>query len=92
MNKDAAQFRAVIKAMDTIEISKEHQDEIFDIIASILHIGNVKFSINEKGNAEVSHGDSCTESISKVCNIYDISEHHKSWFSFPSFCYIAFGL
>lgn len=54
--------------MDTIEISKQHQDEIFDIIASILHVGNVKFIVNDKGNSEVLNHDSCTESISKVCN------------------------
>lgn len=65
-SKDGTQFKAVLKAMDTIEISKKDQDEIFDIIASILHIGNVKFVINENGNAEVLNHDTNTEYIAKV--------------------------
>ncbi|XP_077299658.1 unconventional myosin 61F isoform X2 [Arctopsyche grandis] len=75
-SKDGTQFKAVLKAMDTIEIGKKDQDEIFDIIASILHIGNIKFVINENGNAEVLNHDANTENIAKLlgCNLNQLRD------------------
>ncbi|KAL0272200.1 UNVERIFIED_CONTAM: hypothetical protein PYX00_005272 [Menopon gallinae] len=44
---DAEQFKIVKRAMDTIEISSKEQDEIFSIVASILHLGNITFEDHE---------------------------------------------
>ncbi|GAM23577.1 hypothetical protein SAMD00019534_067520 [Acytostelium subglobosum LB1] len=40
---DAAEFRDVQKAMDTVAITRDEQTEIFRILAAILHVGNIRF-------------------------------------------------
>lgn len=49
---DAANFKLIQKAMDIIELSTIEQSEIFQIIASILHMGNVGFT-EEEGQAKI---------------------------------------
>jgi myosin heavy subunit len=44
---DANQFKIVKHAMDVIAISDEEQAAIFNLIASVLHLGNVGFSEND---------------------------------------------
>ncbi|XP_026327271.1 myosin-IB [Hyposmocoma kahamanoa] len=57
---DAEQFRTVREAMKVIEIGEDEQREIFAIVASVLHLGNIKFVQNDKGFAEIlSHDANC---------------------------------
>ncbi|XP_015522437.2 unconventional myosin IC isoform X1 [Neodiprion pinetum] len=49
---DSAQFREVTNAMNTIELDQVEQDSIFQIVASVLHMGNVGFTETE-GVAEI---------------------------------------
>lgn len=55
--------------MSVIEISPKEQAEIFQIVASILHMGNVGFT-EEEGKAKILKPES-VRAISKVL----ISEH-----------------
>ena len=50
--------------MSVIELSNQEQDDIFSIVASVLHMGNVGFT-EEDGKAKVLKPE-CVEAISKV--------------------------
>lgn len=63
---DANQFRTVQEAMKVIEIMESEQKEIFEIVASVLHLGNVKFVQNDKGYAEILTHDSNSGNVAEV--------------------------
>lgn len=52
--------------MKVIEIGVSEQNEIFEIVASVLHLGNAKFVQNEKGFAEILSHDANTGNVSEV--------------------------
>lgn len=52
-------------AFDVIQMTKDEQRSIFEIIASVLHLGNVKFQQNEKGNSVVTAGSA----LISVCQV-----------------------
>lgn len=54
--------------MSVIEMSAAEQNEIFQIVASVLHMGNVGFSENEVGQATILKPKS-VEAIAKVIYI-----------------------
>ncbi|XP_049873602.1 unconventional myosin IC isoform X2 [Pectinophora gossypiella] len=66
---DADQFRVVREAMKVIEISAPEQQEIFEIVASILHLGNVKFVQNDKGSAEILTHDANSENVAELLKV-----------------------
>jgi len=50
---DARDFQEVVGAMNTMGITAAEQDVIFEIIAGILHLGNIVFQEDGRGNAYV---------------------------------------
>ncbi|XP_060803259.1 unconventional myosin IC isoform X1 [Amyelois transitella] len=66
---DAEQFRIVQGAMKIIEIGAEEQRAIFEIVASVLHLGNVKFNTSEKGHAEILHHDAHSSSVAELLKV-----------------------
>jgi myosin heavy subunit len=62
---DANQFKIVKHAMDVIAISDEEQAAIFNLIASVLHLGNVGFSENDNGIATIT-GLESLRAVAKV--------------------------
>jgi myosin-1 len=63
---DRQQFQQVRKAMEVIELTEQEQEDIFAIVASVLHMGNVGFT-EEEGKALVLKPE-CVEAVSKVIN------------------------
>jgi myosin-1 len=61
---DSQQFQQVRRALTVIELTDREQDDIFAIVASVLHMGNVGFT-EENGKAKVLKPE-CVEAISKV--------------------------
>lgn len=61
---DHQQFQQVRKAMTVIELMEQEQEDIFTIVASVLHMGNVGFT-EEEGKAQILKPE-CVEAISKV--------------------------
>jgi len=49
---DVNQYKEVIRAMKTMEMSQTEQDDLFAIVASVLHMGNVGFT-EEDGVATI---------------------------------------
>ena len=62
---DVANFKVTTAAFDVIQVTKDEQKSIFEIIASVLHLGNVKFQQNEKGNSVVTAGSA----LVSVCQV-----------------------
>jgi myosin-1 len=61
---DHQQFQQVRKAMAVIELTEQEQEDIFAIVASVLHMGNVGFT-EEEGQAQILKPE-CVEAVSKV--------------------------
>nr|XP_033321660.1 unconventional myosin IC isoform X1 [Megalopta genalis]XP_033321661.1 unconventional myosin IC isoform X1 [Megalopta genalis] len=49
---DGSQYKEVINAMKTMEMNQQEQDDLFAIVASVLHLGNVGFT-EEDGVAQI---------------------------------------
>lgn len=79
---DAEQFRTVREAMKVIEIGDDEQREIFEIVASVLHLGNVKFVQNDKGYAEILTHDTNSTNVAEVPAINVILNKQKLFFFF----------
>ena len=41
--EDAKQFQTMVNAMDILGFSSTEKEEIFEIVAAVLHVGNVTF-------------------------------------------------
>lgn len=63
---DRAQFSVIRHAMNTLEMSVVEQQAMFNIVASVLHLGNVGFTEND-GKAEILKPE-CISYISEVIN------------------------
>ncbi|KAF7994644.1 hypothetical protein HCN44_004116 [Aphidius gifuensis] len=49
---DVKQYHLVLDAMKTVELKEQEQDDLFGIVASVLHMGNVGFT-EEDGKAKI---------------------------------------
>lgn len=70
---DKNAFHDVQKALTILEFTKKEQKEIFALVASVLHLGNVGFTVDE-GTTLLSKTDS-VEIISEVglhCYLFEI--------------------
>lgn len=63
---DKRNFHEIERALSTLEFSQQEQDDVFTIIAAILHLGNVGFSVAE-GRAVILKPD-LVDSIAKLLN------------------------
>nr|GEU97948.1 myosin-9-like isoform X1 [Tanacetum cinerariifolium] len=54
---DACDYLATRKAMDIVGISKQEQDAIFRVVASILHLGNLEFAKGEEIDSSILKDD-----------------------------------
>lgn len=64
-NHDKRNYEAMRKALDTIEFTKEHQREMFSIVSSVLHVGNVEFLADDKDVIRVKN----TELLDVICEV-----------------------
>ena len=55
---DAKEFGDVLNAMKVINISESNQEQIFKILAGILHLGNINFAETSNFNATLQN-DKC---------------------------------
>lgn len=70
---DAANFKEITNAMTVIDFNADEQKEIFDIVASVLHMGNIGFT-EEDSQAKILKPESVS-AISKLlgCNEEELS-------------------
>ncbi|KAK6475520.1 unconventional myosin-Ic isoform X1 [Huso huso] len=51
---DKNEWKVVRKALSVIGFSEDEVEELLNIIASVLHLGNVQFAGDEQGNAQIT--------------------------------------
>nr|CAD7403468.1 unnamed protein product [Timema poppensis] len=64
---DKQDFLEVKEALNTIGLTEQEQENLFAIVASVLHMGNVGF-IEDEGKSEVLKPE-CVEAISKASDL-----------------------
>lgn len=63
--KDAENFKLIMEAANVMELPKDEQKELIDIVASVLHFGNVTFGNDENGKGAVIENEN-VKAISEV--------------------------
>ncbi|WOL04874.1 myosin-1-like [Canna indica] len=71
---DAQRFHILMEALDVFQISKENQKNVFSILAAILWLGNIGFSvIDNENHVEVILGEGVTNSAKLMgCEVPDL--------------------
>lgn len=64
MSCDKGDFAAVRRAMSTMELSQDDQDDILYLVASVLHLGNVTFT--EVDGVAVVERPQVVDTVAKV--------------------------
>ncbi|XP_039018483.1 myosin-1-like isoform X2 [Hibiscus syriacus] len=72
---DAEQFRIVKEALDVVHVSKEDQESVFSMLAAVLWLGNVSFTMIDNENHVEAVEDESLINVAKLigCDIADLS-------------------
>ncbi|KAK9000828.1 hypothetical protein V6N11_081312 [Hibiscus sabdariffa] len=72
---DAEQFHIVKEALDVVHVSKEDQESVFAMLAVVLWLGNVSFTMIDNENHVEAVEDESLINVAKLigCNIADLS-------------------
>jgi len=66
---DGADFNALKKSMDTMQISTEDQEAIFRIVAGVLQLGNIQFAQNSSDESFLKD----TKFLEKACTLLRVA-------------------
>ncbi|KAL1192616.1 Myosin-3 [Cardamine amara subsp. amara] len=71
---DAERFHAVQEALDIVHVSKEDQESVFAMLAAVLWLGNVSFTIVDNENHVEPEPDESLLTVAKLigCNINEL--------------------
>ncbi|KAJ4710499.1 myosin 1 [Melia azedarach] len=71
---DAEQFRIVLEALDIVHVSKEDQESVFAMLAAVLWLGNVSFSVIDNENHVEAVADEGLITVAKLigCDIEEL--------------------
>lgn len=71
---DAEQFRIVMEALDIVHVNKEDQESVFAMLAAVLWLGNVSFSVVDNENHVEAVEDEGLSAVSHLlgCNIKEL--------------------
>ncbi|KAL0722905.1 hypothetical protein Bca4012_037504 [Brassica carinata] len=71
---DAERFQAVQEALDIVHVSKDDQESVFAMLAAVLWLGNVSFSIIDNENHAEPDSDESLSTVARLigCNINDL--------------------
>ncbi|KAI5588109.1 hypothetical protein BDE02_05G074300 [Populus trichocarpa] len=71
---DAERFRGVTEALDIVHVSKEDQESVFAMLAAVLWLGNVSFSIVDNENHVEPLADEGLTTVAKLigCNVGEL--------------------
>ncbi|PPS08975.1 hypothetical protein GOBAR_AA11665 [Gossypium barbadense] len=72
---DSEQFRIVKEALDVVHVSKEDQESVFAMLAAVLWLGNVSFTILDNENHVEAVADESLINVAKLigCDIADLN-------------------
>ncbi|PIA35399.1 hypothetical protein AQUCO_03500049v1 [Aquilegia coerulea] len=63
---DAERFRTVTEALDIVHISKEDQDSVFAMLAAVLWLGNISFTVIDNENHVEAVSDEGLYNVAKL--------------------------
>ncbi|KAK9106296.1 hypothetical protein Syun_022307 [Stephania yunnanensis] len=68
---DAEDFRTVVEALDVVHVSKEDQDSVFAMLAAVLWLGNISFTVIDNENHVEAVADEGLNEVAKLigCDI-----------------------
>ncbi|XP_013591615.1 PREDICTED: myosin-3 [Brassica oleracea var. oleracea] len=71
---DAERFQAVTEALDIVHVSKEDQESVFAMLAAVLWLGNVSFTVIDNENHVEPEEDESLSTVAKLigCNINEL--------------------
>ncbi|BAT98708.1 hypothetical protein VIGAN_10002800 [Vigna angularis var. angularis] len=71
---DAEEFRTVMEALDVVHISKEDQENVFAMLAAVLWLGNISFTVIDNENHVQAVEDEGLFHVAKLigCDIEDL--------------------
>ncbi|XP_059445474.1 myosin-1 isoform X2 [Corylus avellana] len=71
---DAEQFRIVVEALDVVHISKEDQQSVFAMLAAVLWLGNISFTVIDNENHVEAVTDEGLFNVAKLvgCDIEEL--------------------
>ncbi|KAG7594707.1 IQ motif EF-hand binding site [Arabidopsis thaliana x Arabidopsis arenosa] len=71
---DAERFHTVKEALDIVHVSKEDQESVFAMLAAVLWLGNVSFTIIDNENHVEPEQDESLSTVAKLigCNINEL--------------------
>ncbi|CAG8563681.1 4096_t:CDS:10 [Ambispora gerdemannii] len=65
---DVQEFNELVKAMNIVGLEKEEQDDLFRIVAAVMHLGNIVVTSDRDEQAQIQS----TPLVGKVCGILGI--------------------
>lgn len=71
---DAEQFRIVVEALDVVHISKEDQQSVFAMLAAVLWLGNISFTVIDNENHVEAVTDEGLYNVAKLvgCDVGEL--------------------
>nr|CAD1836232.1 unnamed protein product [Ananas comosus var. bracteatus] len=71
---DSTMFHTVMEAMDVVHISKEDQENVFAMLAAVLWLGNISFTVIDNENHVEVVADEGAHTVAKLigCDIQDL--------------------
>ncbi|XP_028766947.1 myosin-1 isoform X1 [Neltuma alba] len=71
---DAEEFRIVMEALDVVHVSKENQENVFAMLAAVLWLGNISFTVIDNENHVQPLEDEGLFNVAKLigCDIGDL--------------------
>ncbi|KAM3222696.1 myosin-2 isoform X2 [Capsicum annuum] len=70
---DAEEFRKLLEALNTVRISERDQEHAFQMIASVLWLGNITFQVIDNSHVEVVQSEAVANAASLIgCNVNDL--------------------
>ncbi|KAF3455953.1 hypothetical protein FNV43_RR00596 [Rhamnella rubrinervis] len=73
---DAEQFRVVVEALDVVHISKDDQQSVFAMLAAVLWLGNISFTVIDNENHVEPLEDEGLFNVAKLieCDVGDLKQ------------------
>ncbi|CAN1325417.1 VIII-1 [Linum perenne] len=71
---DAQNFHIVTEALDTVHVSREDQENVFAMLAAVLWLGNVSFSVIDNENHVEPLADECLMAVAELigCKVEEL--------------------
>lgn len=85
--KNIEEFKSLETIMESLDFSQEQKQSVFNILAAILNLGDVRFKQSEQGMAEIEN----KENVSKVASLLQVDEKKLMW-ALTNYCLLKQGI